>query len=145
MAGIININEIESDLKSIDFFWSDKKARDDYEEFNRDLWPFMDLAKIKKDSGVYLFCEPQDDYGDMLLPLYAGRTVSFSIRFNQYLRAVKGSWIIEYDKSCQNEETHFGKNPFINHIFIWFELDSKKRVKLEHDIISKFNPIFNKG
>jgi len=154
----ININELHSaDYKEIDFKWADSAERNflsnrdllnhnflESELFTEDKWPILKLAREKKDKGVYLFVEITDNMNEVI-PLYVGKTVSFLTRFNQHTKAnKKASWMFRYHKE-QDDGSWDTSCCNIIEIYLWLEEDERKRMLLEHELIAKFKPYYNKG
>lgn len=153
----ISINELQTaDYKEIDFKWADPAERNflsnrdllkhdfiESELFTEDKWPILELAREKKDKGVYLFVEITDNKNEVI-PLYVGRTVSFLTRFNQYSRVEKSTWMAKYFKA-QDEGEWDTSCCNIEEIYLWLEKDERKRMLLEHELISKFKPYYNKA
>jgi hypothetical protein len=99
------------------------------------------LYKEKRDKGLYVFynrIELEND-NEVIIPLYAGRTVTFLTRFNQYQNIKNGTWYDKYfDALCENLIWNFD---------VYFSLivisDYEENKLKEHKLIYDMNPIFN--
>ncbi len=102
--------------------------------------------KYSSDRGVYLFFDMVVNNAEefklkYIVPLYVGRSITFLTRFNQYSHCQ--GWMGRYwDK---HDDGMYTDMEFAStHIAIKQILDKEKRMYLEHELIGKLKPIFNR-
>jgi len=137
------VNELKPDYIDINIIWADPKVREECEEFNRNMYPILDLAKIKKDKGVYFYYEHTNDI-NLICPLYIGKTVSFNTRFNQHFNSRCSDRLNRYGDMIENE-TLLTEWPYAISIMIWMVEEEIDRKNLERKLINKINTYFNRA
>ena len=116
-------------------------------------YPFSD-DQLKSNKGCYFFFDSYRLDGDVVdfASLYVGRTSQFNKRLYCHWKA-DDKFIEEYSNSVLFGDTDFDvdlgvigtlKPSWDIKIAVWFESDERERMFLEHELIYKLRPMFNK-